>query len=189
MRVLADWVPIIVFFVAFKTIDIYYATGLAIVTTMLMMGLMRLLGKKIEKIQWFSLGIIVVFGGATIILQDEQFIKLKPSILYAVFSLGLLTPQFFGKILIKSLMGRHLELPDPIWIKLNTIWAVFFGFLAFLNLWVANNYSTDFWVEFKLFGMLGITIAFTIVQAIWLSRYKDSENKNNEVEEDYDKIN
>ena len=101
MRVLADWVPIIVFFVAFKTIDIYYATGLAILTTILMMGLMKFLGKKIEKIQWFSLSIIVVFGGATIILHDEQFIKLKPSILYAVFCLGLLIPQFFGKILIK----------------------------------------------------------------------------------------
>ncbi|OUV30354.1 MAG: septation protein A [Betaproteobacteria bacterium TMED100] len=177
MRVLADWVPIIVFFVAFKMIDIFYATGLAIVTTILMMGLMKFFGKKIEKIQWFSLGIIVVFGGATIILQDEQFIKLKPSILYTVFCLGLLIPQFFGKVLIKSLMGKHLDLPNPIWAKLNTMWALFFGFMAILNLWVANNYSTDFWVEFKLFGMLGFTVAFTIVQAIWLSRYKDSENK------------
>ena len=177
MRVLADWVPIIVFFVAFKMIDIFYATGLAIVTTILMMGLMKFFGKKIEKIQWFSLGIIVVFGGATIILQDEQFIKLKPSILYTVFCLGLLIPQFFGKVLIKSLMGKHLDLPNPIWVKLNTMWALFFGFMAILNLWVANNYSTDFWVEFKLFGMLGFTVAFTILQAIWLSRYKDSENK------------
>ena len=177
MRVLADWVPIIVFFVAFKMIDIFYATGLAIVTTVLMMGLMKFFGKKIEKIQWFSLGIIVVFGGATIILQDEQFIKLKPSILYTVFCLGLLIPQFFGKVLIKSLMGKHLDLPNPIWVKLNTMWALFFGSMAILNLWVANNYSTDFWVEFKLFGMLGFTVAFTIVQAIWLSRYKDSENK------------
>ena len=177
MRVLADWVPIIVFFVAFKMIDIFYATGLAIVTTILMMGLMKFFGKKIEKIQWFSLGIIVVFGGATIILQDEQFIKLEPSILYTVFCLGLLIPQFFGKVLIKSLMGKHLDLPNPIWVKLNTMWALFFGFMAILNLWVANNYSTDFWVEFKLFGMLGFTVAFTIVQAIWLSRYKDSENK------------
>jgi len=177
MRVLADWVPIIVFFVAFKMIDIFYATGLAIVTTILMMGLMKFFGKKIEKIQWFSLGIIIVFGGATIILQDEQFIKLKPSILYTVFCLGLLIPQFFGKVLIKSLMGKHLDLPNPIWVKLNTMWALFFGFMAILNLWVANNYSTDFWVEFKLFGMLGFTVAFTILQAIWLSRYKDSENK------------
>ncbi len=177
MRVLADWVPIIVFFVAFKMIDIFYATALAIVTTILMMGLMKFFGKKIEKIQWFSLGIIVVFGGATIVLQDEQFIKLKPSILYTVFCLGLLIPQFFGKILIKSLMGKHLDLPNPIWAKLNTMWALFFGFMAILNLWVANNYSTDFWVEFKLFGMLGFTVAFTILQAIWLSRYKDSENK------------
>jgi intracellular septation protein len=182
MRVLADWIPIIVFFVSFKLIDIYVATGLAIITTIFMMSLMKFFRKKIEKIQWFSLGLIVIFGGATIILQDEQFIKLKPSLLYIVFCFGLLLPQFFGKVLIKSLMGKHLELPQPIWIKLNTVWALFFGFLAILNLWVANNFSTDFWVEFKLFGMLGLTIAFTLVQAIWLSKYKQPENNKTEAD-------
>lgn len=177
MRVLADWIPIIVFFVSFKLLDIYFATALAIITTVIMMCLMRFLGKKIEKIQWISLGLIVVFGGATIVLQDEQFIKLKPSFLYIVFCLGLLIPQFFGKVLIKSLMGKHLVLPKSIWLKLNTVWALFFAFLAVLNLWVANNFSTDFWVEFKLFGMLGLTIAFTIIQAFWLSKFKQPDEK------------
>jgi intracellular septation protein len=182
MRVLADWIPIIVFFISFKLTDIYIATGLAIITTIIMMSLMKLFGKKIEKIQWVSLGLIVIFGGATIVLQDEQFIKLKPSLLYTVFCLGLLIPQFFGKVLIKSLMGKHLELPNTVWVKLNTVWALFFGFLAVLNLWVANNFSTDFWVEFKLFGMLGLTVAFTIVQAIWLSKYNKPENNKSEVD-------
>jgi intracellular septation protein len=79
-------------------------------------------------------------------------------------------------------MGKHLELPNTVWVKLNTVWALFFGFLAVLNLWVANNFSTDFWVEFKLFGMLGLTVAFTIVQAIWLSKYNKPENNKSEVD-------
>ena len=180
MKLLADWIPIIVFFISFKLIDIYVATGLAILTTVIMMALMRVFGKQIEKIQWISLALIVVFGGATIVLQDEQFIKLKPSLLYVIFCFGLLIPQFFGKILIKSLMEKHLTLPMPVWIKLNTLWACFFGFLSILNFWVASNFSTDFWVNFKLFGMLGLTITFTLIQAIWLSKYKaleDNENK------------
>ncbi len=182
MRVLVDWIPIIVFFLAFKFTDIYIATGSAILTTILMMGLMKFSGRKIEKIQWISLSLIVIFGGATIILQDEQFIKLKPSLLYAVFCLGLLIPQFFGRVLIKSLMEKHLTLPEMVWLKLNTVWAIFFGFLSILNYWVANNFSTDFWVEFKLFGMLGLTVVFTLFQAIWLSKYKELENEKNEAD-------
>ena len=182
MRILADWIPIIVFFISFKLFDIYVATGLAIITTVFMMILMKFFGKKIEKIQWISLGLIVVFGGATIIMQDDWLIKMKPTALYIIFCLGLLIPQFFGKILIRSLMEKHLTLPDPVWVKLNTLWACFFGFLAGLNFWVASTVETDTWVNFKLFGMLGITVIFTLVQAVWLSKYKELDGKNIEAE-------
>ncbi len=177
MKFFSDWIPIIVFFVSFKLSDIYVATGLAIITTILMMILLKIFKKNIEKMQWVSLGLIVIFGGATIVLQDEQFIKLKPTLLYVLFSLALVLPHFFGKILIKSLMEKHISLPHKIWAKLNLLWASFFAFLAILNFWVANNFTTDFWVEFKLFGMLGLTIAFTLLQALWLSKYKVEENK------------
>ncbi len=177
MKLLADWTPIVVFFISYKLIDIMWATGLAIITTVIMMGLMKIFRQKIEKIQWVSLILIVVFGGATIILQDEQFIKLKPSILYLVFCLGLIIPQFFGKILIKVLMEKHLNLPNNAWNKLNIMWGCFFGFLAVLNFWVAENFPTDFWVEFKLFGMLGLTIVFTFIQAFWLSKYQEQKDK------------
>lgn len=172
MKVLADWIPIIVFFIAFKTYDIFIATASAIITTIIMMLLLKIFKKKIEKIQWISLLLIVIFGGATILLQDEQFIKMKPTLLYLIFALVLLIPQFFGRILIKTLLQNQLSLPKNVWKKLNSAWIIFFFFLAFLNFYIAENYSTDYWVNFKLFGMLGITIVFTIIQAIWLSRYK-----------------
>jgi intracellular septation protein len=162
LKILADWIPIIVFFVAFKTTDIFTATGAAICATVLVMLVFLISGRRIENMQWISLAMISIFGGLTIIFQNEQFIKIKPTILYFLFALILLVPQLFGKLLIKSLLGKQLKLPSLAWKKLNTAWLLFFSFLGVLNLYIAQNYSTDFWVDFKLFGMLGITIIFTI---------------------------
>ncbi len=175
-KVICDWIPIIVFFIAFKVTDIFVATAAAIFATVIVMVIIVALGKKIERMQWISLAMITIFGGLTIIFQNEQFIKIKPTILYFLFAFILLVPQLFGRLLMKSLLEKQLSLPDIAWRKLNTAWSLFFLFLGILNYYVAKNFSTDFWVDFKLFGMLGITLVFTILQAIWLSRYKDSMN-------------
>ena len=175
MRFFIDWLPIILFFLVFKYSDIFYATGAAMVASIILIGALKLFNKPVEKVQWAGLIMIVLFGGLTIILRDEQFIKLKPTVLYFVLALTLFIPQFFKKYLIKSLLEKQISLPEEIWKKLNFSWILFFVFLGCLNFYVASNFSTDFWVEFKLFGMLAITLVFTIIQAIWLARFKNEQ--------------
>ena len=176
MKLLLDFFPIILFFVAFKVWGIYAATGVAIVATVLQIGYLRYKNGKIEPMQWMSLGVIVLFGGATLIAHNEEFIKWKPSVLYwlmgAVLAGGLL---FFRKNFIKSLMGTQMELPDPVWRTLCWAWALFFAGMGVLNLWVAFNFDTDTWVNFKLFGGMGLMIVFVIAQAIYLSRHVKEE--------------
>ena len=175
MKFVVDWLPIILFFIVFKYADIFYATGVAMLSSVVLIGAQKLFNKPVEKIQWAGLIMIIFFGSLTIVLQNEQFIKLKPTVLYFVLAAALLIPQFFGKYLIKSLLEKQIALPDIAWKKLNLSWIIFFTFLGFLNLYVAENFSTDFWVEFKLFGMLAITLVFTIIQAIWLARFKNEQ--------------
>ena len=141
-KLLADWLPIILFFVAYKLADLYVATAVAIVASALLMGWMRIRGLPIDKMQWLSLGLIVVFGGATLLLQDERFIKLKPSLLYGLFGLGLLIPQLFmGTRLIEKLLADKVQLPEAAWARLNAAWGLFFLFMAGLNLYVASGIS------------------------------------------------
>ena len=175
MRFFFDWLPIILFFVVFKYFDIYYATAAAMISSVILIGLQKILRIKIEKIQLVGLAMIVFFGSLTILFQDEQFIKLKPTVLYLVLALVLLGPQFFKKYLIKNLLEKQISLPNRVWKQLNISWILFFIFLGCLNYYIAQSFSTDFWVEFKLFGMLGITLVFTIVQAFWLSKYKNEK--------------
>ena len=175
MRFFFDWLPIILFFVVFKYFDIYYATAAAMISSVILIGLQKILRIKIEKIQLVGLAMIVFFGSLTILFQDEQFIKLKPTVLYLVLALVLLAPQFFKKYLIKNLLEKQISLPNRVWKQLNISWILFFIFLGCLNYYIAQSFSTDFWVEFKLFGMLGITLIFTIIQAFWLSKYKNEK--------------
>lgn len=172
MKMLADWLPIVLFFVIYKTVDLYAATAAAIIATILVMLALRLRGHAIETMQWVSLLLITVFGGATILLQDERFIKLKPTILYAFFAAALLLPQLLSKtLLIRKLMQSKISLPEPAWAQLNAAWGMFFAMMAGLNWWVANSFSTDIWVNFKLFGTIGLMILFIIAQAAWMNRY------------------
>jgi intracellular septation protein len=126
---------------------------------------------------WISLAIIVVFGGATIWFHDEQFIKLKPTVLYWAFALALLGAQgVFRKNLIRVMMGKQLSLPDQVWTRLNLAWGLFFVVMGAVNLYVAFSFPLEFWVSFKLFGFLGLMIAFVIAQSFYLSRYlKEAE--------------
>jgi intracellular septation protein len=172
MKFLFDLFPVILFFVAFKFSDIYVATGVAIAATVAQVGWLKLRGRKVEPMLWASLGIIVVFGGATLILQDETFIKWKPTVLYWLFALTLGAGELvFGRNLVRALIGGQLDLPDHAWRKLNWSWAGFFTFMGAANLAVAYNFSTDAWVNFKLFGGMGLMLAFVLAQGLFLAKY------------------
>jgi len=168
---LFDFFPVILFFVAYKAADIFTATAVAIAASVLQIGYILARRRKVSKMQWMSLAIIVVFGGATLLLRDEQFIKWKPTVLYWLAGAVFLGALAFRTNLVKAMMGEGLALPEPVWTKLAVAWGVFFIFKGTLNLWVAHAFSTDTWVNFKLFGGMGLMLAFVLAQALWISRY------------------
>lgn len=177
MRMLFDLFPVILFFVAYKLGDIYLATGVAIVASVAQIGWLKLRRQPVDNMQWVSLAIIVVFGGMTLLLHDETFIKWKPTVLYGLFAVALLVSRHaFGRNLIEAMMGKQVKLPAPIWDRLNLAWILFFAGLGVLNIVIAYRFSTDAWVNFKLFGSLGLTVLFVIGQALWFSRHVIEED-------------
>ena len=176
MKFLFDLFPVILFFVAFKVQGIYAATAVAIAASFAQIGWLWLRRRKIDAMLWVSLAIIVVFGSATLLLHDETFIKWKPTVLYWMFALVLsVSAVFFRKNLIRTMLGEQVQLPDPAWAKLNFSWAGFFACMGFLNLYVAFNYPTDTWVNFKLFGGMGLMLAFVIGQGLFLAKYMEQK--------------
>ncbi len=177
MKFLFDIFPVILFFAAFKLFDIYVATGVAIAATGLQIGWVLIKHRKVDNMQWISLALIVVFGGATLLLRDETFIKWKPTVLYWLFGVVLTVSALtFKKNLIRAMMEKQVLAPDPVWAKLLTGWIVFFTLMGILNLYVAYSYDTDIWVNFKLFGGIGLMILFVIGQAVLLAPHM-KENK------------
>lgn len=194
MKLLFDLFPVILFFAAFKLaqsfperavplvtgllgtvaadqVPILIATALAIVASLLQVGYVLVRGRKVEPMLWISVVVIIIFGGATLWLQDETFIKWKPTILYWLFGGILLAGRLTGRNFVRTLLGTQLSLPPPEWARLLWAWIVFFAAAGVLNLYVAFNFPTDTWVNFKLFGLMGITLAFTLGIGIWLARH------------------
>lgn len=158
--------------VAAAQAPILLATAVAIVATVLQIVYLLVRGKKVDTMLWVSFGIITLFGGATIYFHNEQFIKWKPTVLYWCFGAALLLGQFiWKKNFIKSMMDKQFSLPEPVWGRLNLAWAGFFGFMGVVNLVVAFNFSTNAWVNFKLFGFTALMVAFVVVQSLMLSKY------------------
>ena len=178
MKLLLDFFPIALFFAAFKLFDIYVATAVAILGTLAQITWLRFKNGRVEPMQWLSLGVIVVFGGATLLAHDETFIKWKPTVLYASMALALWGGWVFARRnFIRSLMQAQLPLPDRVWQHLMHAWAGFFSFMAVLNVWVAYHFDTDTWVNFKLFGGMGLMVVFVMAQALYLSKHmQDSES-------------
>lgn len=176
MKFLYDFFPIVLFFIAYKLYGMYVATAVIIVASLLQVGFSWFRHRKVEKMHLITLVIVLVFGGLTLILQDPVFIKWKPTVVNWLFATAFLGSQFIGaKTLVERMMSTQIDLPSPVWRRLNLTWVVFFVVSGAANIYVAYNFSEDTWVNFKLFGVLGLTIAFIIVQAFYISRHLPDE--------------
>ena len=175
MKFLFELFPVALFFVAIQIWDIFVATAVAIVATIIQVGWLVARRKKVPSMLWASLAIIVVFGGLTLYLRDKTFILWKPTVLYWLFGIVLAGGALVGRNLIRALLGEQITLPEPVWRRLNWSWVGFFAFMGALNLYVAYNYSTDIWVNFKLFGGMGLMLVFVVAQAMVLSKYIDEK--------------
>ncbi len=207
MKLLFDFLPLLLFFGTFKYADAHHdwaaafasqhfgflvqggkvgaeeapvllATLVVIAATLAQVLVLKLRRQKVDLILWISLALVVVLGGATIWFHDDTFIKWKPTGLYWASALVFWAAEFFwGKNLIRAMLGAELQLPDAVWRKLNWAWVLFFLGMGALNLYVAYNFSRSTWVDFKAFGTTGLIIVFTIAQGFYLSRHLDAADK------------
>ena len=201
MKLLFDFLPIILFFGTFKYAEsekawaadfatrhlgfmvsggqvsvaeapVLLATVVVIVATLAQVVWLKLRRRKVDAMLWVSLALVVVLGGLTIWFHSETFIKWKPSALYWAMGLAFwLSPLLFNRNLLKVLLGEQLDLPGKVWHRLNFAWIAFFGVMGLLNIWVAYTFTTATWVNFKLFGGLGLMLLFMLAQGLWISRY------------------
>jgi intracellular septation protein len=179
MKLLADLFPVILFFVAYQLYDIYVATQVAIAAAALQIAYHWLRHRRVENSHWLTLGLLVVFGGLTLALRDPTFIKWKPTVVNWLFAAAfLLSQRFMQRGLLQRMMDHAVTLPDGAWLRLNTAWVLFFFAMGVLNLYVAYNFSEETWVNFKLFGFLGLTLAFMLAQGFYLARHMEAESPN-----------
>ncbi len=172
MKLLVDFFPVLLFYIAYKLSDIYVATIVAIITSVIQVTAYRLIKKRFETMHLVTLGLIVLFGGATLLLHDELFIKWKPTIINWLFGLAFIGSQYIGRQpLVQRMMSNVVTMPAVKWRNLNLAWGLFFMALGGINLYVLYTFDTETWVNFKLFGMIGLTIGFVILQSLYIARY------------------
>lgn len=179
-NLLFELIPLIIFFVVYYlTKNIFTATGVLIATSWLQLIICKIKYKFISKKLWISTILVTIFGGITILLHNEFFIMLKPSILYWILGIGMIIGQILGKNGLQILAGKEINLPITIWNRLNLAGAIYFIFLGFLNLFIALNFSESTWVNFKVFGATALTFLFIIICIIAVAIYKKKQNKTN----------
>ncbi|OGB01993.1 MAG: septation protein A [Burkholderiales bacterium RIFCSPHIGHO2_12_FULL_69_20] len=206
MKLLFDFLPILLFFGTFKYTEshkewaaafatqhlgfmvaggqvgtaeapVMLATVVVIIASLVQVAWLKLRGKKVDLMLWISLALVVVLGGLTVWLHSETFIKWKPTGLYWAMGLSFLISQFvFGRNLLKLMLGEQLQLPEGVWTRLSLAWVAFFAVMGVLNLWVAFNFATATWVNFKLFGGIGLMLLFTLGQGLYISRHLPEED-------------
>ena len=173
-KFLFDLFPLILFFIAYRVADIYVATGVAVIAAVGQIAYIKLSGKPIEPMHWINFSVIVIFGGATLWLQNDAFIKWKPTVLYWMFGIILLGSKVLLKRnLLQKLLGEKVSLTSSGWNSLNLSWSLFFLVAGALNLFVAFSglFSESAWVNFKVFGLMGLLIVFVILQSLWLGKH------------------
>lgn len=181
MKFLFDFFPILLFFIAYKMYDIYVATGVAIAAAFAQTFIFWAKHRRFENMHLVTLGLLAVFGGLTIVLHDPVFIKWKPTVINWLFATVFLGSHWVGKqTLIERMMSHAIEAPQNVWLRLSWAWVLFFVSIGVLNLYVAYSFSEEIWVNFKLFGILGITVVFVVAQALFLGRYVHQENPEGE---------
>ena len=180
MRWLVDYFPLILFFVAFKWQGIFVATAVAMAASVLQIAFLKWRKHEVGVIHWLGLVVIVLFGGATLALQDETFIKWKPTILYWLFGTILLVARiFFRRNLVQALFkGHDLVLPESVWSRLTWAWIVFFAAMGVANLFFAYRLSTESWVNFKVWGGIGLFVLFALGQGLAIARYLPDQRSN-----------
>ena len=180
MKILLDFLPIVLFFGAFKFYDIYIATAVLMVATLAQTAVMYAIDRKVTTLQRITLAMILAFGALTLWLQDERFIKWKPSVLYAAIAIALaVAVWFFKKSFLKAMLGSQIELPDRVWMRLNIAWIAYCVFMAVLNGYVAAFFSTEAWVNFKLWGYV-FPIAFLVGQGFYITPHLKAEEPKSE---------
>jgi len=207
MKFLFDLLPVILFFSAFKYYEprkdaaaellngifaslgltgaflpeqspILVATVVVILATAAQIAWVWFRHGKVDGMLWTSLTLVVLFGGMTLVFRDETFIKWKPTVLYWIFALVLLvSATLFRRNLIRRMLEEQVALPERLWSRLNFAWAAFFAVLGVANLFIAFNYPTDIWVNFKLFGGMGLMLVFILAQGLWLAKYVPEEKQ------------
>ena len=171
MKFLIDFFPILLFFIAYKMADIYNATGILMAATVLQMLLVWRMEGKLQTMHKVTLGLVLTFGALTLGLHDERFIKWKPTLLYAGLAVALAVAHgVFKKNALQSLLGQQLKLPSPVWHRLNVSWVLYCIFMASINGYVAAYFSTDAWMNFKLWGY-AFPLVFLLGQGIYVSRH------------------
>jgi intracellular septation protein len=186
-KFLFDLFPLLLFFVAYRFADIYVATAVAMVAAVGQLAYIKLRGHKIEPMHWINLVVIVVFGGATLWLQNDAFIKWKPTVLYWLFGAILLGMQWIWKQnLLQKLLAGKVELTEQGWRGMSYSWATFFMVAGALNLFVAFSglFSESAWVNFKVFGLMGLLFVFVIGQSMWLSKHMTEQDPEPKVSSD-----
>ena len=169
MRLLLDFLPILLFFGAYKLHDIYVATAVLMAATVVQTAIIYAIDRKIATMQKATLVMILAFGALTLYLHDERFIKWKPTVLYAAIAIGLAVAVWtFKKSFLKLMLGSQLELPDRVWMRLNVAWIAYCVFMALINAYVAVYFSTEAWVDFKLWGDV-FPVAFLVGQGFYIA--------------------
>lgn len=177
MQALLDFFPVIIFGAFYYFYGLYAATAAAMVASLLQVGVHWLRFKKLDKLQLTTFLMITVLGGATLLFHKAIFIKWKPSVIYWLFSVVLLVSHWISpKPLMQKLLHQKIKLKDPVWKRLNVIWAGFFGLMGLINIYIAYHFSTKVWVYFKVFGTLGLTLVFIFLQALYLAKHVEDEH-------------
>ncbi|MGB0835605.1 MAG: septation protein A [Psychrobium sp.] len=176
MKHLLEYLPLAAFFISYYLFDVYIATAVLIGATVLQLIALQVIFKKIERQNWIVFGVVSVFGALTLYFHDDNFIKLKPSIIYGVFALVLLGYQLVGQSIPQKLMGSEIDAPSHVWRNLSFGWAATCVIAGVLNFWIAFNLSLDTWVNFKVFGLTALTFIMFICSGVYIYKYMPSDD-------------